>query len=180
MNLVCAEIPDEKENSRLFEIVKRCMIHGPCGNGFNDKAACMENKKFSKEYPKAFCDKTVFNVKGFPLYHRRANKRVIKLPNGKEVDNRCVVPYNPTLSLRYDCHIKVEVCSSIKSVKYLYKYIYKVNDAANLIMSESVQNQKLDWDEIKTYAEGRYVGSPEGCLKLFQSKMHGKSVTCFT
>jgi len=24
-------------------------------------------KKFTKEYPKAFCDKTVFNVNGFPL-----------------------------------------------------------------------------------------------------------------
>jgi hypothetical protein len=71
----------------------------------------------------------------------------------------------------------VEVCSSIKSVEYLYKYKYKGNDAANLIISESVQNQKLDWDEIKKYAEGRYVGSPEGCLRLFQSKMHGKSHT---
>ena len=44
----------------------------------------MENKKFTKEYPKAFCDKTVFNVNGFLLYHRRENKRV--------------VPYNTTLS----------------------------------------------------------------------------------
>jgi hypothetical protein len=25
----------------------------------------------------------------------------------------------------YNCHINVEICSSIKAVKYLYKYIYK-------------------------------------------------------
>jgi hypothetical protein len=71
---------------KKYEIVKRCMIHGTCGNGFNDKAASMENKKCTKEYPKAFCNKTVFNVNGFPFYCE--NKRIITLPNGKEVDNR--------------------------------------------------------------------------------------------
>jgi hypothetical protein len=36
-------------------------------------------------------------------------------------DNRWVVPYNPYLTMWYQCHINVEVCSSITAVKYLYK-----------------------------------------------------------
>jgi len=35
-----------------------------------------------------------------------------------------VVPYNPILLMRFNCHINVEICCSIESVKYLYKYIY--------------------------------------------------------
>ncbi|RCV37930.1 hypothetical protein SETIT_8G102700v2 [Setaria italica] len=47
---------------------------------------------------------------------------------GEELDNRWVVPYNPVLLMRYNCHINVEICNIIKSVKYLYKYIYKGHD----------------------------------------------------
>jgi hypothetical protein len=32
--------------------------------------------------------------------------------------------------MRYQCHINVEVCSSITVVKYLYKYVYKGHDRA--------------------------------------------------
>ncbi len=43
---------------------------------------------------------------------------------GFAFDNRWVVPYNPYLSLFFNCHINVEVCSSVAAVKYLYKYVY--------------------------------------------------------
>ncbi|KYQ52386.1 ATP-dependent DNA helicase PIF1, partial [Trachymyrmex zeteki] len=33
-------------------------------------------------------------------------------------------PYCPKLSMVFNCHINIEIVSSIKSVKYLYKYIY--------------------------------------------------------
>ena len=32
--------------------------------------------------------------------------------------------------MKYDCHINVEVCSTIGAVKCLYKYIYKGHDKA--------------------------------------------------
>ena len=41
------------------------------------------------------------------------------------MDNRDVVPYNPGLSKKYASHVNVEVVKSIKSVKYIYKYIQK-------------------------------------------------------
>ena len=42
--------------------------------------------------------------------------------------NRWIVAYNPYLALKYNCHINVEVCASISSVKYLFKYVYKGHD----------------------------------------------------
>ena len=52
--------------------------------------------------------------------------------NGKTIDNSWIVPYNPYLSLRYDCHINVEVCTSPKAAKYLFKYTTKGNDRARV------------------------------------------------
>lgn len=37
------------------------------------------------------------------------------------LDNRNVVPYNAWLTTKYDAHINVEICSSIRVVKYLFK-----------------------------------------------------------
>ncbi|KAI8538191.1 hypothetical protein RHMOL_Rhmol09G0083300 [Rhododendron molle] len=47
-------------------------------------------------------------------------------------NNRWVVPYNPYLLARFDCHVKVEVCSPIKDIKYLYKYVYKGHDKISI------------------------------------------------
>ena len=61
--------------------------------------------------------------------------------------NRWVVQYNPYLLLKFNCHINVEICSSIKCVKYLYKYLFKGADHANIVISE--KNNELGYDEIK-------------------------------
>ena len=58
------------------------------------------------------------------------------------VDNRFVVPYCPGSLRIFNCHINIEVVSSEKSVKYLYKYVYKGYDAANIIVEES-NNERL-------------------------------------
>ena len=49
---------------------------------------------------------------------------------GRTVDNRWIVPYNPFLSLRYNCHINIEKCTLPTAAKYLYKYMKKGSDRA--------------------------------------------------
>ena len=122
---VCAEIPDKEKFPQLHEIIARTMIHGPCGLA-NSDSPCMEDGHCTKKFPKDFVAQT-FEGDGYPHYRRRNDGRFI-MKNGIPVDNRWVVPYNPYLSKKYNAHINVEICTSVKSCKYLYKYVYKGPD----------------------------------------------------
>jgi hypothetical protein len=95
-------------------------------------------------------------------------------------DNRWVVPYNPYLTMRYQCHINVEVYSSITAVKYLYKYVYKGHDHALAVVQSEAgalpatapqaaaggadgNNVHAARDEVQNYLDGRYVSASKAC-----------------
>jgi len=77
-----------------------------------------------KHYPKSYLEETRMNENIYPYYHRRNNGKNFERPDGYVVDNCYVVPYYPILLIIFYCHINVEIISIVKSVKYLYKYIY--------------------------------------------------------
>nr|XP_047129644.1 uncharacterized protein LOC100203234 [Hydra vulgaris] len=160
-NLICAEIPDLIVNCELYDIIKTCMIHGPCGI-LNPNSPCMKDGVCSKKYPKDFNANTVAVHNGYPRYRRRDNGLVINI-KGNNVDNRWVVPYIPWLSKKYQAHINVEACMSVKAVKYLCKYIYKGHDCANVLINEQVNH-----DEINTFLDCRYVSAPEALWRIFE------------
>ena len=74
--------------------------------------------------------------------------KVIRRVNNKrtevEIDNRWMVPYNAALLLLSECHINVEVASTIQAVKYLYKYVFKGPDKIMYKIQSS--NSKLSPD----------------------------------
>ncbi|GAB2266873.1 hypothetical protein Dimus_037923 [Dionaea muscipula] len=168
--LVCAEFPDQKDDPLLFETVKRCMIHGPCGHR-NPSAPCMENGRCTKGYPRAFAESTTMDKDGYPIYRRRNVEGQPYVVNGKEVDNRDVVPYNAYLSRRFDCHINVEVCAGIRCVKYIHKYIYKGHDCTTIVFGAM--------DEIQQYLNARYIGPPEAAWRIFGHPLHEEMPTVF-
>uniref|UniRef100_A0A182N6N5 ATP-dependent DNA helicase n=1 Tax=Anopheles dirus TaxID=7168 RepID=A0A182N6N5_9DIPT len=165
--LVSAEIPDP-QNAELYETVTKCMMHGPCGRS-NLQAPCMKDGTCSKHYPKAFCEQTSRANNGYPLYRRRNNGRTVTV-KGVVLDNRHVVPYNPWLSHKYNCHINVEVCTTVTSVKYLYKYVYKGHDRIAVSLNESV-------DEIQQYLDARYISASESCWRIMRFEIQAKSHT---
>ena len=59
-SLIKAELPNEEEEPQLFEIVKRHMIHGPCGDN-NPQCICMDNNECTKKFPKPLVDSTIFS-----------------------------------------------------------------------------------------------------------------------
>ena len=153
-NLVSAEVPNKDKQPKLYKSVINHMVHGPCGS-YNPSSPCMVNGECSKYFPRNFTTNTTTDKSGYPTYRRRnIEENTFKNYKGITIDNRWIVPYNPYLTQKYNCHINVEICSSIKSVKYLYKYIYKGQD--RVLISIMDQN-----DEIKKYINARYVSASE-------------------
>ena len=83
-----------------------------------------------------------------------------------EIDNRWIVPYNPTLSRMFECHINVELCiSRIGGIKYLFKYITKGRDRVT-IEFRNESGTRIVYDEIKNFQEARYVSASEAAWRL--------------
>ncbi|CAH1413426.1 unnamed protein product [Lactuca virosa] len=86
---------------------------------------------------------------------------------------RWVAPYNPKLLMMFNCHINVEVCSSIKSVKYLFKYVYKGHDKQVIHIDKDQENVVIN--EIRKFQDAHYVSPPEALWRVFSfplSKIH--------
>ena len=81
----------------------------------------------------------------------------------------------------------MEYCASIKSVKYLHKYIYKGHDCAEVRITvvpaadddvaegnggAAQQPEERVRDEIAEYQQGRYVGASEASWRLFGFALH--------
>ena len=173
--VICADIPNEQSQPELYKLVKSHMIHGPCGED-DPGCACMVDGKCSKEFPKKQSLETIHTEDGFPTYKRPPNGRqVTRYPSTRNsdpvlLDNRYVVPYNPYLLQKFNTHINVEAVTGFAVVKYLYKYLYKGFDLADVLIEG-----QLSHDEIKQYIEMRHVTAPEACWRLFEFPMHDAS-----
>ena len=173
--IISAEIPDPKRHPELYNLVKKHMIHVPCGLA-RTGSPCMRNNKCSKFFPKKFEETTIVDQNGYPVYKRSANTHTI-VKNGISLDNRHVVPYNVFLMLKYQDHINMEWCNQSTSIKYLFKYIHKGYDRiCATIVSSSQQNiiDKQPVDEIKQYLDCRYISPSEACWRIFSFSIHGR------
>ena len=160
---VSAEIPEKEDNPLLYQTVTKKMMHGPC-----EKKPCFKDGKCSKHFPKSFTHETKMSFDGYAEYRRRNDGRFV-YRSGKRLDNRFVVPFNPTLCLLFDAHINLEVCVTVRAVKYLYKYIYKNVD----YLSVELRNPN---DEILRYLDGRFITALEAAYHILGFLIHKESV----
>lgn len=174
-SIISAEIPDRNVDPVLFLIVTSNMIHGPCGQ-HNNNSPCMDNGKCTKRFPKNLLSHTITGIDGYPLYRRRSTQdggHSFILParhhqsHAIEIDNRWVVPYSPILTKTFNAHINVEYCSSVKSIKYICKYVHKGSDMAVFGVQSMNEN-----DEIARYQMGRYISSNEAVWRILGFPIH--------
>jgi hypothetical protein len=171
--IVSAEIPDPTNHPQLYETVISFMLHGPCGL-LNTAASCMKrsNGKYcDRRYPREFCNETSLNDDGYPLYRRRDSGIVVE-KHGFIFTNKHVVPYNLYLLQKYNCHINVEIATSITSVKYLYKYVYKGHDRTCLAIQLDPDGRPILRDEIKEYVDARYISACEAIWRIHAFSLH--------
>lgn len=168
--IVSAEIPDPMAYPLLYESVISHMFHGPCGR-LNTAATCMKKSGGAycdRRYPRPFNNYTSLQDDGYPLYRRRNNGISVE-KHGFIFTNQHVVPYNPYLLQKYDCHINVEIATSITAVKYLYKYIYKGHDRTSLSIERDNHTPR---DEVKDFLDSRYISACESIWRIFSFPLH--------
>eukprot|EP00978_Attheya_sp_CCMP212_P006245 scaffold14163_cov51-Attheya_sp.AAC.3 len=78
-------------------------------------------------------------------------------------DNRDVVPYNPALLLKYDCHLFLDICASkMASMHYIFVYFMKGEDRASILLrhqSSVAAGIVNEDDEVDLYLNGSYKSS---------------------
>ncbi|XP_050340940.1 uncharacterized protein LOC126767493, partial [Bactrocera neohumeralis] len=135
-----AEIPDPETDPDLHDVVITNMINEPCG-AINPQSPCMVDGKCSKRYPQNLTVDTITGKDGYPLYRRRSSD-----DGGR------------TITVKAHCN--VEYCNSVKSIKYICKYVTKGSDMAAFGLQAPDPNE-----EITRYQNGRYCytfGSASG------------------
>ena len=171
-SIISAEIPDKDADPRLYDVITTTMLHGPCGP-VNPRQTCMKDGHCTKHYPRPFVLDTQTGHDGYPLYRRRSPEQggrtasVYRRGQQVTLDNRWVVPYCPFLSSIFNAHINVEYCHSVKSIKYVLKYIHKGSDQAAFGLQDSDHH-----DEVENYQLGRYISSNEAVWRILDFPVH--------
>ena len=117
--LISARLPAVDEHAlpelkalqqRKLAAVQKHMIH-KCAVG-----VCMtaeEPRVCKRGYGKQPCTHTTYDEGGYPIYKRGAG-------------DEYVVPHNVDMLLKYDCHINVELCTSV----WVHRYMVRLHAAA--------------------------------------------------
>ncbi|CAH1449314.1 unnamed protein product [Lactuca virosa] len=129
------------------------------------------------DYDKIVCAEISDPIK-YPAMHDLVKNHMIhgtcgslreKSPCMEGVPKKCrfrwVAPYNPKLRMMFNYHIKVEVCLSIKSVKYIFKYVYKGHDKHVIHIDQDRENNTIN--EIRRFQDACYVCPPEAMWQIF-------------
>jgi hypothetical protein len=156
------------ENAPLFEIVTKCLLHWLCDQEYPN-APYMVNSVCKKCYSWTFSEETTQGKDGYLVYCQQNDGWTFqKTPDGFVYDNRWVVPHNPYLTKMFNAHINVEVSANIRSVKYLFKYIYKGPDHVETVIASPT-------NEIQQYIDAQYLNIVEGVdsLLLFKKIWNG-------
>ena len=164
------EVPNKDADPKLYDIILRHNIHGPCGNQ-NSNSICMQDGLCKKRFPKCFQDFTDNSGDGYPLYRRRDNTNEQHVIRNQAVHNGWIVPYNVFLSKTFEAHINVEMCHTVSAVKYLCKYFTKGHDRARVGFTRDANNTTLSLNEVKEFVDTRCVTPPEAMWRLYENKL---------
>ncbi|KAG5586192.1 hypothetical protein H5410_046626 [Solanum commersonii] len=143
--IIRAELPDSNKEAYLHSVVVHHMVNGPCGH-LNPTNPCLKSKGHCKfKYTKDIFEQTLKGKNSYPIYRRQHTREHIKV-RGQYLDNSRVVPYNPFLLAKFNCHMNVKICSTLMLSK---------------------KDKQIEVDEIKEHQSTRWVSLPKATWCLF-------------
>ncbi|SGY12569.1 BQ5605_C011g06542 [Microbotryum silenes-dioicae] len=167
--IVTAEMPDRNRFPALFETITNSMLHQQCD--CPGKHTCHDDHgKCTKRFPKRLQPRTTSEDGGYPHYRHCGIHQYVKFPGTAQEEvytDANVVPTNPFLASKYNCHVNVEIASGVAAIKYLYKYVYKGHDRTSFTIDKPRAQ-----DEINNFLDARYVCAPKAIHRIFRFRMH--------
>jgi hypothetical protein len=133
------------------------MIHKHPG-GPDVKTAWCENTKKKCKYPMKVAQYTQMGEQGHIDYRRTS-------------DDIMVVPYNPWIVLYFQGHINVEVVATALVVCYLFKYLLKGLDTANIHVTDDPDKKP---DEVAQFVKARVRCSPQAKWRMNENQNYGQ------
>ena len=191
---ISAEIPDKEiavkdkdgkillVKNPIFDRVTKSMLHGPCGSPeYGERSCCNDTGVCRFDFPKRYQAHTEIAEDGYPFYRRRSPEEggntFCKIINNVPFTykNDRVVPYSPWLLKKFDCHINVEYCHSVHSIKYVIKYIKKGTDMATIAIEKDNSEDKKPHNEVLEFENKRYVSSIEASTRIQEHPITGRN-----
>lgn len=162
-SVISATIPDERENPALRAAVLQTNMHSR-DHLTRPNSRCNKNGRCIYGFPHPIADRTTIDDRG-RVHFRRPTE-----------EDGWVVPYMPSLLLYMNCHIHVDVCSTVTVFMYLYKYLFKGPDRTRFHLqtaSDGSTSMVVD-DEFRDYISGRYLSSSEAVYRIFSFHLTSK------
>jgi hypothetical protein len=82
-----------------------------------------------------------------------------------------VSPHCPALLLLWEGHMHVEIIFTVDVFLYVYKYLFKGPDHANVAIKPTARDTHDDSDPVADYIRHRYISVPEAAWRIFGFKI---------
>ncbi|SGY12269.1 BQ5605_C011g06448 [Microbotryum silenes-dioicae] len=161
--IVTAEIPDRNKFPALFETITNSMLHRQCDRPGQHTCHDNHGKGMKRLKPR-----TTSKDGGYPHYRCCGIHQYVKFPGTAQEEvytDANVVPTNPLLVSKYNCHVNVEIASGVAAIKYLYKG----HDRTSFTIDEPEAQ-----DKINSFLDAQYVCAPEAIHRIFRFGMHDR------
>uniref|UniRef100_A0A0K0EFM1 ATP-dependent DNA helicase n=1 Tax=Strongyloides stercoralis TaxID=6248 RepID=A0A0K0EFM1_STRER len=166
--IITAEIPGEKKDKQLYNLVIEHMLHNRCDE-LKEKASCWDSCRntCSKGYPKPFMNETIIDADTEEIFYKR---------NSNNKMNKYVVPYNVFLLKYFNSSINIRVVDNILGSSYIFKeMIANKNSASKRINLEILLNNKKK-DEISNYQKVRCINTTDALWRIYQYPLLGHTI----
>ncbi|SGY11909.1 BQ5605_C011g06315 [Microbotryum silenes-dioicae] len=110
-----------------------------------------DHGKHTKRFPKRLQPRTTSKDGGYPHYRCRGIHQYVKFTGTAQEEvymDANIVPTNPFLASKYNCHVNVEIASRVAAIKYLYKG----HDRTSFTIDEPEAQ-----DKINSFLDAQYV-----------------------